>query len=46
MAPQKHIVIEELDRITASEDFRRKPVMKKLLAYLVTESIEGRSGQI
>lgn len=46
MDPEKHNVIEELDRITASEDFRSKPVMKKLLEYLVTESVEGRSEQI
>lgn len=46
MDPEKHNVIEELDRITASEDFRNKPVMRKLLKYLVTESVEGRVDQI
>ena len=46
MDPEKRNVIEELDRITASDDFRSKPVMKKLLEYLVTESVEGRSDQI
>ncbi|MGI9232454.1 MAG: hypothetical protein ACR2RD_02385 [Woeseiaceae bacterium] len=46
MDPEKKNVVEELDRITASEDFRGKPLMRKLLRYLVTESIEGRSKQI
>ncbi len=46
MNPEKDSVIEELARITASEDFRSKPVMRKLLKYLVTESVEGRSDQI
>ncbi len=46
MEPEKQSVFEELDRITASEDFRNKPVMRKLLAYLVTECVEGRSDQI
>ncbi len=44
--PAKHDVIQELDRITGSEDFRSKPVMRKLLEYLVTESVEGRSDLI
>ena len=42
----KRFVIEELDRISASREFHTKPLMKKLLAYLVTEYIEGRSDQI
>ena len=43
---EKSLIIEELDRICASREFRSKPVMKKLLTYLVTEYIEGRSDQI
>lgn len=39
-------IIDELDRIGASTEFHAKPVMKRLLAYLVTEHIEGRSDQI
>ncbi|MGI9263932.1 MAG: hypothetical protein ACR2QU_03315, partial [Gammaproteobacteria bacterium] len=39
-------ILDQLDRISSSEEFRRKPVMRKLLAYLVTECIEGRSDQI
>ncbi|UCC14616.1 MAG: hypothetical protein JSW21_01220, partial [Gammaproteobacteria bacterium] len=39
-------IVEELDRISASSEFRNKPVMKRLLAYLVNEHIEGRSDQI
>ena len=39
-------IIEELDRVCASSEFRSKPVMRRLLAYLVNEHIEGRTGQI
>lgn len=46
MNPDKQSVLEELGRITASEGFRTKPVMRKLLRYLVTEYVEGRSDKI
>ncbi len=36
----------QLDRICSSALFRGKPVMVKLLSYLVTEVLEGRSDQI
>ncbi len=39
-------IVEELERISASEAFRSKPVMRRLLSYLVKECIEGRSEQI
>jgi TolB-like protein len=43
---EKRTIVEEIDRINASSEFRGKPVMRKLLAYLVTEYVEGRSDQI
>lgn len=46
MELEKRKIIEELDRVNASEGFRSKPVMRKLLAYLVNECIEGRSDHI
>ncbi|MGI9247737.1 MAG: hypothetical protein ACR2QI_01905, partial [Woeseiaceae bacterium] len=46
MDVEKTSIIEELDRISASNEFHAKPVMKKLLTYLVTEYVEGRSDQI
>ncbi len=46
MHPEKHSVLEELDRVTASEGFRDKPVMRKFLTYVVTEYVEGRSDKI
>ena len=46
MALEKAQIVEELDRISASSEFRNKPVMKRLLTYLVNEHIEGRSEQI
>ena len=38
--------LEELERVCASSEFANKPVMRKLLAYLVTEYVEGRSDRI
>ncbi len=46
MQPEEQKILEELERITASDGFRGKPVMKKLLTYLVKEYVEGRSEQI
>ena len=46
MALSKEQVVEELDRVSASSEFRNKPVMKRLLTYLVNEHIEGRSDVI
>ena len=43
---EKERIVEELDRVSASAEFRSKPVMKKLLSYLVTECVEGRAEQI
>ncbi|MGI9626545.1 MAG: hypothetical protein ACR2QM_06905, partial [Longimicrobiales bacterium] len=43
---EKSFVIEELNRICASSEFSSKPAMQKLLSYLVTEYVEGRSDQI
>ena len=44
--PDRESVLDELDRVVASQDFANKPVMRKLLAYLVTETLEGRSKSI
>ena len=38
--------LKELERVCASKEFANKPVMRKLLSYLVTEYVEGRSGRI
>ena len=38
--------LEELERVCASSEFANKPVMAELLAYLVTEYVEGRSDRI
>ena len=46
MAVNKAQIVEELERVSTSSEFRNKPVMKRLLAYLVNEYIEGRSDQI
>ena len=46
MSLEKNQIFDELDRINASEEFRGKPVMMKLLSYLVTECVEGRSDLI
>ncbi len=46
MKLNKALIVKELDRVTTSRGFRNKPVMKRLLAYLVNEHLEGRSGQI
>ena len=42
----KSLIVDELDRVCASSELSNKPVMKKLLAYLVTEYLEGRSDLI
>ena len=36
----------ELDRVLSSDDFQGKPVLARLLTYLVRECLEGRSEQI
>ena len=46
MALSKAQIVEELERVSASAEFRNKPVMKRLLTYLVNEHIEGRADQI
>ena len=46
MDVEKGLVLDELQRIGASSTFENKPVMQKLLAYLVNEFLEGRSDQI
>ena len=46
MELRKAKIVEELDRVCASSEFRNKPVMKRLLAYLINEQVEGRSSQI
>ncbi len=46
MELEKELVEPELERICASSGFRNKPVMQKLLGYLVTEYLEGRAEQI
>ena len=46
MDPDKTSIIEELERINASNEFHAKPVMQRMLSYLVTEYVEGRSDQI
>lgn len=43
---EKRRIVEELGRIRASREFSSKPVMRELLAYLVTEHLEGRSAGI
>ncbi len=43
MQLEKQKVLEELDRIAVSEEFRNKPVLKRMLTYVVTETLEGRS---
>ena len=40
---RKEQIVEELDRVNISDGFRNKPVMKRMLTYLVNEHIEGRS---
>ena len=37
---------EVLERVCASSEFADKPLMRKLLAYLVTEYVEDRSDRI
>ncbi len=39
-------IIEQLERICASQEFSSKPVIKKLLTYLITAYLEGRSDQL
>ncbi len=39
-------ITEELERIKASSEFRNKPVMKRMLSYLVEEHLEGRANQL
>ena len=46
MESEKPLIVEELDRICASSEFSSKPVMRRLLAYLITEHLEGRSAEI
>lgn len=38
--------MRQLERICASNEFLKKPVMKRFLTYLVTQYVEGRSDQI
>ena len=38
--------LQQLERVCASSEFANKPLMRKLLAYLVTEHVEGRSDRI
>ena len=42
-SPDSASIQEQLERICASREFRTKPVMKRLLAHLVTEYVEGRA---
>ena len=43
---EKKQISEQLDRIILSEEFRGKPVMTRLLSYVVTECISGRADHL
>ena len=42
----QQLIIEALERICSSKEFDTKPVIKKLLTFLVTEYLAGRSNQL
>jgi TolB-like protein len=46
MGIKKTQIVNELNRVQASNEFHNKPVMNQLLGYLVNEYIEGRADQI
>ena len=46
MDPDASDILEQVRRMCASEELRNKPLLRKLLTYLVTEYLEGRSDHI
>ncbi len=46
VTPNKQALLEELDRVCSSEDFRGKPMMVRMLSYLVRELADGREDHI
>lgn len=44
--PSSQIVREQLERLLQSDDFRASPRLRNILAYIVEETLQGRSGDL